>query len=65
MNNRICRVIDGRVYDCAQCPYGNRETNFCGFCMRKILDDMKALKAKKTAKGEEHGDKISDDNETV
>ena len=47
MNNRIIRTKDGRVYYCADCPYCNRETGFCGFCMLKILDDMKALKEKK------------------
>lgn len=40
MNNRIIRLSDGRVYHCADCPYRNRETGFCGFCMRKIIDEM-------------------------
>ncbi len=46
MNNRIMRINDGRVYRCAECPYRNRETGFCGFCMRKVIDDMAALKTK-------------------
>jgi len=47
MNNRIIKISDGRVYYCATCPYRNRETGFCGFCMLKIIDDMKILKNKK------------------
>ncbi len=46
MNNRIMRISDGRVYRCAECLYRNRETGFCGFCMRKVIDDMAALKTK-------------------
>ena len=49
MNNRIIRTQDGRVYYCANCPYRNCETGFCGFCMQKILDEMKD---KKNGKGE-------------
>jgi hypothetical protein len=48
MNNRIIRVSDGRVYHCADCPYRDRERGFCGICMRKIIDDMKALKTERT-----------------
>jgi hypothetical protein len=44
MDNRIIRTKDGRVYRCKDCPYRNRETGFCGFCMRKILDEMKKNK---------------------
>ncbi len=47
MNNRIIRINDGRVYHCADCPYRNRETGFCGFCMRKVIDDIEILKNKK------------------
>lgn len=54
MNNRIMRISDGRIYRCADCPYRNRETGFCGFCMRKVIDDVNALKKKK----EESGDGI-------
>jgi hypothetical protein len=44
MSNRIIKTKDGRVYHCADCPYRNRETGFCGFCMQKILDEMKDKK---------------------
>jgi len=47
MNNRIIRISDGRVYHCADCSYRNRETGFCGFCMRKVIDDIKIQKNKK------------------
>lgn len=52
MNNRIIQLSDGRVYHCADCPYRDRETGFCGICMKKILDDMKAIKDKKIKKEE-------------
>jgi len=51
MNNRIIRTKDARVYYCATCPYRNRETGFCGFCMLKILDDMKNKKTRKEESG--------------
>jgi hypothetical protein len=41
MKGRIIRTKDGRVYHCSGCPYRNRETGFCGFCMRKVLDEVK------------------------
>lgn len=27
-------------YDCQNCCYRNIESNFCGFCMIKILNEM-------------------------
>jgi hypothetical protein len=47
MNNRIIRTKSGRVYHCADCPYRNRDTGFCGFCMRKVIDEMNDKKTKK------------------
>ena len=47
MNNRIIKMSDGRVCYCADCPYRNRETGFCGFCMRKVIDDVEIQKNKK------------------
>lgn len=47
MNNKIIKISDGRVYHCADCPYRNREAGFCGFCMRKVIDDIEILKNKK------------------
>lgn len=44
MKNTIVRTKDGRVYHCKDCPYSNRETRFCGFCMRKILDETRGKK---------------------
>lgn len=51
MNERIIKTADGRVYHCANCPYRNRETGFCGFCMRKILDEMEDIKKGKEKSG--------------
>lgn len=28
-------------YDCEACPYRPTESNFCGCCMQKILDNRK------------------------
>jgi hypothetical protein len=52
MNNRIIRTKDGRVYYCKICPYRNRLTGFCGFCMKKILDEMKDRKREKEKCGD-------------
>lgn len=55
MKDRIIRIADGRIYRCPVCPYRNRETGFCGFCMQKILDD---LENKKKPKEEAENGKI-------
>jgi hypothetical protein len=52
MNNRTIRTKDGRVYHCADCPYRNKLTGFCGFCMRKILDEMEYRQTKKEESGD-------------
>jgi Zn-finger protein len=52
MNNRIVRTKDGRVYHCEDCPYRNRLSEYCGFCMRKILDETKDEKVKKEDSGD-------------
>lgn len=49
MNNRVIRTRDGRVYYCAECPYRDTLTGFCGFCMRKILDEAKKKDEKESA----------------
>ena len=33
-------VAGGRVYYCTTCPYRDERSNFCGFCTKKLLDDM-------------------------
>ena len=33
-------VTGGRVYYCTTCPYRDERSNFCGFCTKKLLDDM-------------------------
>ena len=30
----------GRVYYCTTCRYRDERSNFCGFCTKKLLDDM-------------------------
>jgi len=34
-------VTGGRVYYCTGCPYKDERTRFCGWCTRKLLDDMR------------------------
>ena len=36
----------GYVYDCTDCPYRERDIDFCGFCLRKIMDELKKEKEK-------------------
>lgn len=52
MDDLIYRTQQGYIYFCDDCPYRNREANFCGFCMLKILDEM----ANKNIEMEESGD---------
>ena len=33
-------VAGGRVYYCTECRYRDERSNFCGFCMKKLLDDI-------------------------
>ena len=33
-------VVGGRVYYCTECPYRDERSNYCGWCTRKLLDDM-------------------------
>jgi len=34
-------VTGGRVYYCTGCPYRDERARFCGWCTRKLLDDIK------------------------
>lgn len=33
-----------KKYDCSVCNFRDRMINFCGFCTRRILDEMKEAK---------------------
>lgn len=33
-----------KEYDCSQCNFRDRTINFCGFCTKRILDEMKEAK---------------------
>ena len=39
-DKEIFCVADGRVYYCTTCPYRDERSNFCGWCMKKLLDDL-------------------------
>ena len=32
---------DEKKYDCRNCRYKDEVANFCGFCMMKIIDELK------------------------
>jgi len=34
-------VTGGRIYYCTGCPYRDERSRFCGWCTRKLLDDIK------------------------
>jgi hypothetical protein len=34
-------VVNGRMYYCTNCRYKDERTNFCGWCMRKILEETR------------------------
>jgi len=36
--------VGGRVYYCTTCKYRDERSNFCGFCTKKLLDDIAARK---------------------
>ena len=61
MNYGVVITDDMRVYYCSDCPYRDRVTGFCGFCMRKVLDDMPNIKSTRLPMqcaeptGNEHG----------
>lgn len=40
-------------YDCETCSYRDKESNFCGCCIRRIVDQLKSTN--KTKKHESNG----------
>jgi len=39
-DKEIFCVANGRVYYCTECPYRDERSNYCGWCTRKLLDDL-------------------------
>jgi len=39
-DKEIFCVVNGRVYYCTTCSYRDERSNFCGWCMKKLLDDL-------------------------
>lgn len=37
-------------YDCSVCNYRDRTINFCGFCTRKILCEVREMRRKNACK---------------
>ena len=46
MTFKIYITDDGRIYNCTNCPYRERDIYFCGCCLQKILDEWKKTKEK-------------------
>ena len=38
--------MNTKKYDCSKCNYRDRTINFCGFCTKRLLDEMKEAKVK-------------------
>ncbi len=36
----VC-AMENKEYDCTGCRYRDRFVDFCGFCTKKILDEMR------------------------
>ena len=46
-------------YDCSKCNYRDRRINFCGFCTKKLLKEIKE------AKDEREKNNLSAENESA
>ncbi len=46
-------------YDCSKCNYRDRSINFCGFCTKKLLKEIKE------AKDEREKNNLSAENESA
>lgn len=33
--------MSSKKYDCSKCNYRDRTINFCGFCTKRLLDEIK------------------------
>lgn len=43
-------MSDNKTYDCRNCRFKDERTNFCGFCMMKIIDELKENRGEDNAK---------------
>ena len=48
--------MDEKEYDCANCCYRDKTVDFCGFCLRKIVDEFYEEMSEREVKknGEKH-----------
>ncbi len=37
--------MSSKIYDCSKCNYRDRTINYCGFCTKRLLDEIKEAKA--------------------
>lgn len=36
--------MSNKKYDCSKCNYRDKSINFCGFCTKRLLDEIKDAK---------------------
>ncbi len=37
--------MSSKKYDCSKCNYRDRTISYCGFCTKRLLDEIKEAKA--------------------
>lgn len=43
------QTMGAKRYDCTVCNYRDRTINFCGFCTKRMLDELKEAKKRRHA----------------
>ena len=43
------QTMGDKRYDCSVCNYRDRKINFCGFCSKRMLDELKEAKKRRNA----------------
>lgn len=41
------QTMGAKQYDCSVCNYRDRTINFCGFCTKRMLDELKEAKKRR------------------
>lgn len=41
------QTMGAKQYDCSFCNYRDRTINFCGFCTKRMLDELKEAKKRR------------------
>lgn len=40
-------MMGAKQYDCSKCNYKYMQLNFCGFCTKRMLDELKEAKKRR------------------